>query len=70
MTEKHAYSEEEMQGKRFVFLEALSRMDIPCGTTGRMDCPVCGRRRAAWYRKVNYRGHIHAGCRACGTEVI
>ena len=70
MQKKMEYDEEEMPGKLFAFMEALSRMDIPCGTTGRTDCPACGRKGTAWYRKVNYKGHIHAGCSVCGMHIF
>lgn len=35
------------------------------GSTGKIDCPVCGGKNALAFSRAGYNGHIHA---ACSTE--
>jgi hypothetical protein len=36
------------------------------GTSGRIDCPVCGGEKTLGFSRAGYNGHIHAGCKTEG----
>lgn len=52
------------------FLDALCSMNIPRGTSGKMDCPICEGKGTVSYHRVDFNGHIHAGCSSCGFNVM
>ena len=60
----------ELADKAVELTIALDRLNIPRGTSGQMDCPVCGGKGAVSYYKVAYNGHIHAECTGCQIRMM
>ena len=60
----------ELTDKAVELMITLDRLNIPRGTSGQMDCPVCGGKGSVSYYRVPYNGHIHAECTVCQIRMM